>query len=158
MTFARLLPILLVGSAVAWGDEAEDRTAIAQAIGGLNERNWRSAILTSDPAALAEFQKLLDGRRVEYQIRPSASRSTVVTGHGQPWRGSEIRVPVYTMELKNPRVVSGFVHFISEDVAMVDASLVESSGDARQATPLVFVMKRDGDDWKIAGLRVVADR
>jgi hypothetical protein len=71
------VPVVLLGSACAWGDEAEDRRAISRAIGGLNERTWRSATITSDPVALAGFRKLLEGRKVEYHIRPGAGRPVV---------------------------------------------------------------------------------
>jgi hypothetical protein len=82
----------------------------------------------------------------------------VVIQHGLPWREAQIEVPAPSIELKNPRVVSGFVRFVSEDVALVDGSLVEQRDGGRESTPLLFVVERDGDDWKIADLRVVAER
>lgn len=158
MKLARVLPILLFGSVFARGDEAVERAAIGKAISALNERTWRSATITSDPMALAEFNKLLEGRKVEYHIRPGVGRPTVAINHDRPWGEAEIHLPGNSIELKNPRVVSGFVNFISEDVAVVDASLVERSGDTRRSTPLVFVVRKAGGDWKIAALRVVAER
>jgi len=158
MKLARLLPIVLLGSCFAWGDEAEDRVAIARAIGALNERHWRSATITSDPMAIAEFHKLLEGKPVKYHIRSGLGRPTVVINHDRPWGEAKIEVPAPSIEMQSPRVVSGFVHFVAEDVAVVDASLVEQREDGRQSTPLVFVMKREGAEWKIGALRVVAAR
>jgi hypothetical protein len=157
MQCARLLPILLLASA-AWGDEAADATAITRAIGALNERTWRSATVTSDPVALAEFHKLLEGKKVTYHIRPGMGRPTVTINHHRPWGEAEIQLPAPSIELQNPRVVAGAVRFISEDVALADGSLVERRAEERQSTPLLFVMKKDGEDWKIAALRVVVER
>lgn len=158
MNLARLLPFLLLGSFCAGAAEADERAAIGRAVAALNERTWRSATFTSDPLALAEFQKLLEGKKVEYHIRPGMGRPTLLISHDRPWGEAEIRVPAPSIELKNPRVVSGLVTFISEDVAVVDASLVERTGDTRQSTPLVFVVKKEGDEWRIMALRVVAER
>jgi len=48
----------------------------------------------------------------------------------------------------NPRFVSTTIRFITPDVALVDGTW--------QTVPLLFVMKKEENDWKIASLRTLA--
>ena len=154
----RLYRLLALAALPLLADERADRDAVQRAITSLNERNWRAATITSDPTALREFQKLLAGKNPVYRIRPGVGRPvTVQSQHGMFGR-APVRVQAPVFELQNPRVVAGAVTFVSDDVATADASLVEWSGTNRRATPLKFVVRRDGGVWKIAELRVVAER
>jgi hypothetical protein len=142
---------LAAGCLVA--QEASDRQAVQRSVEALNLRNWRSATITSDPAALATFQRLLRGKNLTYRIRPGAGQPVVVAGRHGMFGNTPAKVTAPMVELQNPRVVPGAVRFVSEDEATVDASLVEWSGTVRRSTPLLFTMKRDAGVWKIAGLQ-----
>ena len=81
---------------------------------------------------------------------------TVNSQHGMFGRAPvKLRAPAF--ELQNPRVVVGAVRFVGEDEAIANASLVEWSGTIRRSTPLVFVVRREGETWKIAELQVGAE-
>ena len=152
----RVLWMLALGAVCLSGEESGDREAVRRAIEGLNERNWRAAVITSDPTAIAQFERLLRGRTLSYRIRPETGRPVLVARpHGLAGRTSvTLRAP--SIELSNPRVVVGAVRFVSEDVATADASLVEQSGTVKRSTPLLFVMKKDAGVWKIAELKLLA--
>jgi hypothetical protein len=64
------------------------------------------------------------------------------------------------LELTNPRVASRAIRFITPDVALVDGACsyrVDVSNT--QTTPLLLVMKKGKEDsWKIASLRLLAQR
>ncbi len=57
-----------------------------------------------------------------------------------------------------PRIVSGAIRFITPDVALAEGAWIYQDGAATQTIPLLFVMKKEGDNWKIASLRVLASR
>jgi|HubBroStandDraft_1064217.scaffolds.fasta_scaffold162370_3 hypothetical protein len=56
----------------------------------------------------------------------------------------------------NPRIANGTVRFVTPDVATVEGSYTRRDGDSVQTTPLLFLMKRDGDVWRIASVRLLA--
>jgi hypothetical protein len=86
-----------------------------------------------------------------------------VTISHEVWGEAAINFPgvgsITFEEMVNPRIVSGAMRFITPDVALADGAC-RYNGDsaATQSTPLLFVMKREGGDWKIASLRVLAPR
>jgi hypothetical protein len=150
----RLLWLIGMAAVGLLADERADRDAVQRTISSLNERNWRAATITSDPAALREFEKLLAGKDLVYRIRPGVGRPvTVNSQHGMFGRPA-VKVSAPAVELQNPRVVTGGVVFEAEDVAVAQASLVEWSGTDRRSTPLRFVVRREAGIWKIAELRV----
>jgi len=57
----------------------------------------------------------------------------------------------------NPRIVSGAIRFVSPDVALSDGvwTYLDETA-ATHTTPLLFVMKKERGNWKIASLRLLA--
>ena len=47
------------------------------------------------------------------------------------------------------------IRFVTGDVALADASGTRYSSMGTQITPAVFILKREGADWKIDSLRVL---
>jgi hypothetical protein len=92
---------------------------------------------------------------------PPSDHPTVTTSH-EVWGEAAINFPgvgSITFEEVNPQIVSGAIRFITPDVALADgACRYNDDSAATQSTPLLFVMKREGGDWKIASLRVLAPR
>jgi hypothetical protein len=157
MKLVRVLPLLFVGWTLAWGEEAVDLTAIAETIASLNRPATQALLFTGDSDARTELQKLWSGKKATYAVRPGAGQPKVVIS-SEPWGEAQIVLPGPVVEATNPRFVGGAVRFLSPDVALADGSLVERTGEERQSTPLLFVMKREGSDWRIASMRVLAAR
>jgi hypothetical protein len=120
-----LLPSLLF-SVCAWADEAADRSAIDRTLTGLDR-------FTSDSDASPVLDRL---RKL---------KGWSVTISHEPLGEATINRPT-------PRIVSGGVRFITVDVALVEGTCSYEDGTTM---PLLFVMKKEGDDWKIASLRVL---
>ncbi len=153
----RVLFVLAVAPVCLLADERADRDAIQRAIGALNERQWRAATITSDPAALAEFQRLLRRKNLQWQIRPGMGRPAVVSAQHGMFGRTTVKTQAPAIELKNPRVVPGAVELLSDERAIAHAALVEYRGTARESTPLVFTMEKEEGVWKIAELKVGPD-
>ena len=67
---------------------------------------------------------------------------------GEPWS-----------EVTPPRIQSRAIRFITPDVALVDATSTQyGSVILVRRVPLVLVMRRERTEWRIAALRVAADR
>jgi len=167
------LPLLLASYASA--EEVADRTAIEHTIAALNEVPQRTAIFTGDAAS--ELRQLPE-------VKPTAVRGVIlgmsgnpapapridgptVTISSEPFGEATINLPGVTVlpglsststaQVLNPRITSGATRFISPDVALADGTWTyKDNGGATQTIPLLFVMKKEGDDWKIASLRVLA--
>jgi len=74
----------------------------------------------------------------------------------EPMGEASIHLPD-TLEILNPRIACGTLRFITPEVALADASWTyQGEGAATQTVPLLFVMKKEGADWKIAALRILA--
>ena len=84
----------------------------------------------------------------------------------EPWGEATIDLPgvasLATFEIPitlQPRIVNGAIRFITPDAALTDRVWTYEDGSgATQATPILFVMKKEGDNWKIASLRVLSSR
>jgi hypothetical protein len=165
-----LLWLPLLAGACAWADEAADRAAISRVIGALNETPQRAELFTAD-ADGRSVPDQLRGKRLLYRVRwpagnpmpSSPSDHPTVTISHEVWGEAAINFPgvdsITFEEMVNPRIVSGAMRFITPDVALANGAC-RYNGDsaATQSTPLLFVMKREGGDWKIASLRVLAQR
>lgn len=160
------LPLLF---SAAWADEAADRTAIVRAIAALNEFPQRTELFTADADGRSVLEQLWKGKRLVYRVRTTdaasswaSDRPTVIISH-EPWGEATINFPgmggMPGVEILNPRIVSLAVRFITPDVALADGAFTYEDGSApAQTTPLLFVMKKQADDWKIASIRVLAPR
>jgi hypothetical protein len=167
------LPLLLASYASA--EEAADRTAIEHTIAALNELPQRPAIFTGDGAS--ELRRLPD-------VRPTAVRGAIVGLSGNPGPAPRMDGPTVTIssepfgeatinfpgvtvlpglsststtQVLNPRISPGAIRFITPEVAVADGTWTyKDNSGATQTVPLLFVMKKEGDDWKIASVRLLA--
>jgi hypothetical protein len=161
------LPFFLASLALA--DDVADRAAIGRVIAGLNEQPRRAALFTVDSDAPAELERLPKVEPLEFRVRtpeadpalPSgADRPTLTISH-EPWGEAAIdfpgRLPV--VELVNPRIVGSGIRSITPDVALADGRWTYTEkGGATRTIPLLFVVKKEGETWKLAALRTLAPR
>jgi len=138
--------LCLFVASFAWADEAADRAAIERAIAALNELPPRIAAVAESPVAAHELTALMN-----MASSPSPARPTVVISH-EPW--GEATIDFRAVDLPN-RIVSRTIRFITPNVALVDADRTREDGTF-QDKPLLFVLKKVEDDWKIASARVLA--
>ena len=139
----KVILCLLLLAAQGWGDETTERQAIERVIASVNESAPAPTLFTADS----------DARLVLDLLRPwgdrHARRPAVVVSH-EPWGEATI-----SWSGACGPIVSRRVRFITPDVALADAACIY---DDDTAAPLLFVMKKDGADWKIASLRRLARR
>ena len=165
-----LLWLLLIFGTCGWADEAADRAAIQHALARLNEVPQSAELFTSDADSRAVLEQLWKGKRLAYNTRSemrdavplSPSDHPTVTISHEPWGEATInfqgRRHLLPIEIVNPRIESRTTRFITPGVALVDAAFTYQEDGTAQTTPLLLVMKKEGDDWKIASLRVLAHR
>ena len=157
--------LTLFFAAYASADEAADRVAIGHVIAKLNVLPQRAALFTDDADGASELEGLRKDKRISsFRIStPPADRPTVTISH-EPWGEATINLPGMasimmsnsTVEVLNPRIESINIRFIAPDVALADAVWTyKEDASTTQSKPLLFVMKREGADWKIASLRVL---
>lgn len=131
------LPLLFALSLQA--DEAQDRAAINKVIVALNDSAQRAGLFTKDVDSMVDFARLVDLHR-------AAASGPDIIGRDEAWT-----------QLTVPRVVSGSIHFVTPNVALVDgASTVEGAVTLARRVPLLFVMRRESAQWKISAVRVLA--
>jgi hypothetical protein len=172
------LPLFFVACASA--DEAADRVAIGRAIATLNELPRPTALFTEDANASTELEWLpkvnpLAFRMARFRILEppgdpvsllQADHPTVTISH-EPWGEATIDFPcteylikalqARRLEILNPRMGSRTIRFVTTDVALVDGAWTyEDDGATTRTTPLLFVMKKERGNWKIASIRVLA--
>jgi hypothetical protein len=133
------LPLLF---SAAWAEEASDREAVARVIARVNEVPLPASIFTADSDAAPALERL----------RKPPDHPTVIISH-EPWGEATIQFP--GRELRNPRIITRAVRFLTPDVALADAACVYDDA-APHTRPLLFVMKREGGSWKIASVRLLA--
>ena len=95
-------------------------------------------------------------------VTRSSSDLRVIISH-EPWGEATINFPgigsITSVEILNPQITASAIRFITPDVALADgACTYKDDGTTTQTTPLLFVLKREGDDWKIASLRLLVPR
>jgi hypothetical protein len=146
------LPFLVAVCACA--AESDDRAAIARTIGALNQFPQPADLFTADSDARSVLDRLWKGKRPSYRVR----RSPTVTISHEPWGEATIGFP---LELENPRIVVGAIRLLSSDEALAAASFVYHTtiGETTprvttEITPLLFVMKKTGAEWKIESIRL----
>lgn len=143
------LSVLLGANALA--DPSANVAAIHATLASLNRVPVDPALFTGDSGAREEFERLLKGRRIRF--RPTGSRPTVTISH-EPWGEASLGFP---LELRNPRFVSGAIQFVTSEVALAGGSCVYRADEGNTVrTPLLFVLRKEGDTWKIAAIRVLA--
>ena len=125
-----------------WADEAQDRTAIDRIIVALNDPAERAGLFANGADSTVDFDQLLELHR---KPRP---RCITTIGFDETWT-------VLTV----PRVVSGSIRFVSPEVAIVEgASVIRGAVTFVPRVPLLFVMKKEGGQWRITAAKVLAHR
>jgi hypothetical protein len=152
-----LLCATLLFAVYAFADEAAERIAISRAITSLNEPSKQNTLFTGDGRAYYEFERLRRAKPLAFQIigPPSdpvlvaqTDHPTVTISH-EPW--GEVTINFPARESRRP------IAFITPDVVLAEgACTYEDDHATKQTTPLLFVMKKEGDSWKIASIRVLA--
>lgn len=131
-----ILGVLFLCATSACADEVADRAAIEHVIAALNESRKPPAILfTANADVSTELERLssLDRGR----LRAS----------NQPWS-----------EVTKPQIVTRSIRFITSDVALVDTANTQyGSLILVRSIPVLFVLKKEGTDWRISSLRVMVD-
>jgi len=120
--------IVFVG--IVWADEASDRTGVEHTIRTLNDATTEvEARKLATPEAYSELTRLLD-----FNTRP--------------WS-----------EVSRPHFIIQAVRFIGPDVALLDAASTQyGTWIPARRIPLVLMMRREGNVWRIAFVRIlVAD-
>lgn len=160
-TTARLLfclPLLLTSYALA--DEPGDRAAIVQTVTALNEFPHPSTLFTDD--ASSDLDRLPNVRPLAFRVmsRPAqpALHPPHVTISHEPWGEASIGIPLPQMEILNPRITVNSIRFLTPEIALVDGNWTYHKDIAdTQTIPLLFIMKKETDSWKIASLRLLAE-
>ena len=150
------LSLALLAASAAWADEAADRAAIVATVSALNNSPTPPNIFTADFPNAAELQ----GLRAEAQ--PSTQ---------SPAAGGAVRTAVGTLVISREpmgeatwyplltaarwRFVTRSVTFTAADTAVVVA--VYERPFTSQSTPVLFVLKQEGTDWRIASFRVLPE-
>jgi hypothetical protein len=131
------LPLSLAIALAA--DQAEDRAAIEKVIAALNDPAERANLFLKDVDSAINFDRLIDLHRL-----PAPPRGI---GMNETWR-----------QLTVPRVVSERIRFVTPDVAVVDgASTIDGAITLARRVPLLFVMKKNGAEWRISVVRMLAE-
>src|ERR1035438_2230564 len=138
-----ILCLPLFFAAYASADEAADLVAIGRAISKLNELPRPTALFTEDANASSELEGLPKVNPLAFRMAAFRNRPTVTISH-EPWGGGAIDFP-RTADLLTP------------DVALVDGAWTyKDDGATTRTTLLLFVMKKERGNWKIASIRVLA--
>jgi hypothetical protein len=120
-----------------WADEAGDRDAITKVIAAVNDPVLRPRLFTKDVDTAVDFNRLID-----LHLLCSSCAGDVI-GMNERWR-----------EMTVPRIVSSSIRFITPDVAMVDgASTIRGAVTLAESVPLLFVLKKEGAEWRINAVR-----
>lgn len=155
----RFLCLSLLFARCVWADESADGAVIHRNIALLNQFPFRSSLFTADSDSRDMPGRLWKGRWLSYRT-PSPGQPTVMISH-EPWGEATIYFPgvfpLAVVQVVNPRIQSGPIRFVTGEVALVDGNCTYKDGnDVVQITPLLFVMKKEGADWKIASIRALA--
>jgi hypothetical protein len=122
---ARFWLVFLFGIC-AWADEPADRTAVDRVIAVFNQFPQQTNPFTSDADGVAALGDFWKGKRLRYQVHPEPSppRLPTLTVSHEPWGEATINLPMMTVEMANPRIVSRTTRFITSDVALVDGAFI----------------------------------
>jgi hypothetical protein len=126
----RLLLFAVICAVPMLGEGAADRIAVEKLIQSLGAANVDSAVFTAD--AENDLPKL---RTIQESMRAA------------------VRQPM--SEVAPPAFVLSNVRFISPDVAVAYAAEVQL-GTMPRKIPMLFVVKKESEGWKIAVLRLLA--
>jgi hypothetical protein len=129
------LLLSLLSAVSAWSDEPADRSAIDRTISSLNGIPRPTEQFTADSDAPSALDQL------------KIKGSTVAVSH-EPWGEA-------SMTMRTPTILARATRFVTPDVALVDGTCSYPYPESGSPISLLFVMKKEGDVWKIASLRVL---
>jgi hypothetical protein len=167
ITLKAILCVPLLAAPYVLADESADRVAIGVAIAGLNEVA-RGSPPFAEGADTSELDRLRKIKRFPVELEPITTDSRGVSGppvptvtiSHEPWGEATINFPgtqpPLALEILNPRIVCRVIRFIMPDVALADGAWTYVGRDATMEKPLLFVMRREGNTWRIASLRILA--
>ena len=167
-----ILPLLFTVFVFADDGSPEDRQAIERTIVRLNLwLLWDMPAITKPPSSIFTADAISDldkmPRPKTLSVRQSADPASidgdwhpVVTVSEQPWGEAQINLPGFDpnrkVEFLNPRISVTRVRFLTPEVALADGTWTAQEGEAKHTVPLLFVMKKEHDGWKIAVARRLA--
>jgi hypothetical protein len=125
-----LIPVFL--AAFGWADTASDRSAIEGVVASVLTVEKSSNVFTA--GADGDLDRLKDLNR------------RLVAASRQVW--SELPMPGMLVEA---------IRFVTPDVALVNAANAQYGAAMLTRIPVLFVMKKEGTEWKIASLRLLGD-
>jgi hypothetical protein len=155
-----ILLVILISVPGLRAEDAAENTAIQRTIEALNQSPLRIDLFASDTNAAAELSRLPRGvLKLRIPENPSSAQPTLTISK-EPWGEATINFPgspvLPTIEI-NSRITSGAIRYITSDVALAEGTLTtKGDGDDTRITPLLFVMKKEHDQWKIASIRVIS--
>ena len=110
-----------------WADDAGDREAIERLIAAVNHHSKPLADVFTADA-------------------PENERS-MLSANEQPWS-----------EVTSPRITTRSIRFIPPQVALVECTNTQyGSAIVVRTTLMLLVMKKDGEQWRIASVRTLQD-
>ena len=116
-------------------DEASDRSSIQKVIAGLDESQSNSRKYFASDADPKEVERFLELQR---KMKNRAAG---------PWS-----------EVTNPRILIGAISFVTPEVALVDATIGQVGSSYWRNDPVLFVIKKQGTEWRIAAVRAQSGR
>jgi len=147
-----VLAFVFCAGGVWAADEAADRQAIQKTVSQLAVFPPRADLFTSDFDGRAELAGLrrvtcppeVKGTLCAAMGLPLPAGDTVyqVVISKEPWGEAQV-VPARSI------IVAKRIRFLSPEIAMVDAD---------GTSPLLIVLRKEGTDWKIASLRILAEK
>ena len=106
-------------------------------IAALNNPIERANLFMKDADSAVNFDRLIDLHRL------AAPSPGVGIGMNETWT-----------QLTAPRVVNEKIRFVTQDVATVDgASTIDGAITLARHVPLLFVMRKEGSEWRISAVR-----
>jgi hypothetical protein len=163
MRLALCLSLLLASSAWA-ADEAADRASIQKVISTLNTSPDSPGLFTDDFGDNNALVALSIYRSGVPVIAPETAPdpSTIHVGsecvsHKPMGELGPCRVPAMpAMPATNSRFVIQSVRLLTPNVALVDSTNYRDIAGMSHQTPVLLVLRKEADIWKIASLRILA--
>jgi len=113
-------------------------------------------LFTEDADASAELGRLPKAAALAFRPPETAGGAAVTISH-EPWSGAAIHLDSRPAG-PNPGIVCDAIRFIVPNVALAGVTWAYRDDAATQTIQLLFVMKKEGDKWKIASLRTLSPR
>lgn len=146
--------VLLCALAVcAWADEVTDRAAVQRVVESLNRVTPAPDIFTGDAYSELDNLPVVPVKDVRMVTMSDTSAVPQVRISPAVWGEADIVYPAlrFETEVINPRIVSKEIRFVGPAVALAEGSWT----DGERTIPLIFVLHKHGEEWRIASARVL---